>query len=221
MLRQEISSRLSGRLTCSLAEIWRSPAVKFDAKCIEAVAAGAAAAGYSSLRLHSGAGHDSAYIARVAPTAMIFIPCLGGLSHNEAESSTRQQCQAGTQTLLNAFSAWTALSESGSGAAPCNGGDSDLSPSPSTSTRPLQYPAIGISELLLDARSVSPAPAADFPSTLAGSGQTPAWAKVTSLRRFSHHKARLMQRRLCRNVSLTLSLAARNSPEASKQACRR
>ncbi|MDH4985999.1 M20/M25/M40 family metallo-hydrolase [Aminobacter anthyllidis] len=100
--RQEIRARFDGRLTCSLTEIWRSPAVKFDSRCIDAVAAGAAAAGYSSLRLHSGAGHDSAYIARVAPTSMIFIPCLNGLSHNEAESSTKEQCQAGAQTLLNA-----------------------------------------------------------------------------------------------------------------------
>lgn len=102
MLRQEIGSRFAGRLTCALTEIWRSPAVKFDPLCIEAVAKGAAAAGYSSLRLHSGAGHDSAYIARVARTAMIFVPCLDGLSHNEAEWSTREQCQAGAQTLLNA-----------------------------------------------------------------------------------------------------------------------
>ncbi|MDR7223373.1 M20 family metallo-hydrolase [Aminobacter aminovorans] len=101
-LRREIHARFDGRLTCSLSEIWRSPAVKFDGRCIDAVASGAATAGYSSLRLHSGAGHDSAYIARVAPTSMIFIPCLDGLSHNEAESSTKEQCQAGAQTLLNA-----------------------------------------------------------------------------------------------------------------------
>ncbi|WP_432284043.1 Zn-dependent hydrolase [Aminobacter sp. BA135] len=101
-LRQKIHACFDERLTCSLTEIWRSPAVKFDVSCIDAVASGAAAAGYSSLRLHSGAGHDSAYIARVAPTAMIFIPCRDGLSHNEAESSTREQCQAGAQTLLNA-----------------------------------------------------------------------------------------------------------------------
>lgn len=102
MLRQEIHARFDGRLICSLTEIWRSPAAKFDGRCIDAVASGAAAAGYSSLRLHSGAGQDSAYIARVAPTSMIFIPCLDGLSHNEAESSTKEQCQAGVQTLLYA-----------------------------------------------------------------------------------------------------------------------
>jgi beta-ureidopropionase / N-carbamoyl-L-amino-acid hydrolase len=50
----------------------------------------------------SGAGHDAAYIARVAPTTMIFVPCLGGISHNEAESSTLEECAAGAQVLLEA-----------------------------------------------------------------------------------------------------------------------
>ena len=50
----------------------------------------------------TGAGHDAAYIARVAPTTMIFVPCLGGISHNEAESTTLEECGAGAQVLLNA-----------------------------------------------------------------------------------------------------------------------
>lgn len=101
-LRREISARLKDGLSITLSEHWRSPAVKFDPLCVKAVAEGAGASGYSSVRIHSGAGHDSAYIARVAPTSMIFVPCLGGLSHNEAESTTKEQCLAGAQTLLNA-----------------------------------------------------------------------------------------------------------------------
>jgi beta-ureidopropionase / N-carbamoyl-L-amino-acid hydrolase len=50
----------------------------------------------------SGAGHDAVYIARGAPTTMIFVPCLGGISHNEAESTTFEQCAAGAQVLLDA-----------------------------------------------------------------------------------------------------------------------
>ena len=42
-------------------------------------------AGFKSRDMISGAGHDAAYIARVAPTTMIFVPCAGGISHNEAE----------------------------------------------------------------------------------------------------------------------------------------
>ena len=54
-------------------------------------------------RLHR---HDAAYIARVAPTTMIFVPCLGGISHNEAESTTLEECGAGAQVLLNAVLAY-------------------------------------------------------------------------------------------------------------------
>ena len=82
--------------------IWNSPAVKFAPELINCVAQGAAQAGFSSREMASGAGHDAAYIARVAPTTMIFVPCLGGISHNEAESTTREECAAGAQVLLNA-----------------------------------------------------------------------------------------------------------------------
>jgi beta-ureidopropionase / N-carbamoyl-L-amino-acid hydrolase len=82
--------------------IWKSPAVKFAPELIECVRIGAKQAGYTSRDMASGAGHDAAYIARVAPTTMIFVPCLGGISHNEAESTTLEECGAGAQVLLNA-----------------------------------------------------------------------------------------------------------------------
>ena len=82
--------------------IWKSPAVKFAAELIDCVRHGAAQAGYTTREMASGAGHDAAYIARVAPTTMIFVPCLGGISHNEAESTAFEECGAGSQVLLNA-----------------------------------------------------------------------------------------------------------------------
>ncbi|MBI3674393.1 MAG: M20 family metallo-hydrolase [Rhizobiales bacterium] len=82
--------------------IWKSPAVKFAPDLIECVRHGASQAGYSTREMASGAGHDAAYIARAAPTTMIFVPCLGGISHNEAESTTLDECGAGSQVLLNA-----------------------------------------------------------------------------------------------------------------------
>jgi N-carbamoyl-L-amino-acid hydrolase len=85
-----------------LFEVWRNPAVAFDGACVGAVRRAAEAAGYSTLDLYSGAGHDAAYVARTVPTAMIFVSCLNGLSHNEAESATKGDCAAGAQTLLNA-----------------------------------------------------------------------------------------------------------------------
>ncbi len=58
--------------------------------------------GYSSRDIVSGAGHDAAYVSRVAPAAMIFVPCRDGISHNEAEYSSKEQCAKGAQVLLQA-----------------------------------------------------------------------------------------------------------------------
>jgi N-carbamoyl-L-amino-acid hydrolase len=85
-----------------LTPVWDSPAVRFAPELIARVEAGAEQAGLRHRRLVSGAGHDAAYIARVTPTTMVFVPCLGGVSHNVAESTTLDECRAGAQTLLNA-----------------------------------------------------------------------------------------------------------------------
>ncbi len=83
-------------------QIWRSPAVEFAPELIACVRHGAEKSGYAMREMVSGAGHDAAYIARVAPTTMIFVPCAGGVSHNEAESTTPEECAAGAQVLLEA-----------------------------------------------------------------------------------------------------------------------
>ena len=90
------------RLSYDEARIWASPPVKFSAELIDCVRVGAAEAGLTSRDMISGAGHDAAYIARVAPATMIFVPCRGGISHNEAESTSPEECAAGAQVLLNA-----------------------------------------------------------------------------------------------------------------------
>ena len=82
--------------------VWNSPAVRYDAGCIDAVRRAAAAAGYPHRDIVSGAGHDSGYISRVAPTSMVFIPCATGLSHNEEESATLADVAAGANVLLRA-----------------------------------------------------------------------------------------------------------------------
>jgi N-carbamoyl-L-amino-acid hydrolase len=76
--------------------------VRFDADCIAAVRRAAEAAGYDYRDIVSGAGHDSAYIARVAPTTMVFVPCEKGLSHNEAEHAEKADVIAGANVLLRA-----------------------------------------------------------------------------------------------------------------------
>ncbi len=101
---QDALPKIAAELKLELEEkrIWNSPAVKFAPDLIECVRTGAKQAGFSTREMASGAGHDAAYIARVAPTTMIFVPCLGGISHNEAESTTLEECGAGSQVLLNA-----------------------------------------------------------------------------------------------------------------------
>jgi N-carbamoyl-L-amino-acid hydrolase len=96
----EILSPLN--LSYTEARIWDSPAVKFAPELIECVRIGAQKAGLPARDMISGAGHDAAYIARIAPTTMIFVPCAGGISHNEAESTSFDECAAGAQVLLNA-----------------------------------------------------------------------------------------------------------------------
>jgi N-carbamoyl-L-amino-acid hydrolase len=90
------------QLTYHETRIWDSPPVNFATDLIDCVRIGAEKAGFTSRDMISGAGHDAAYIARVAPTTMIFVPCAGGTSHNEAESTSFDECAAGAQVLLNA-----------------------------------------------------------------------------------------------------------------------
>jgi N-carbamoyl-L-amino-acid hydrolase len=102
-LQAEIDKVGAGlKLEIALERVWNSPAVRFDPACVAAVRAAAEELGFSHRDIISGAGHDSAYIARVAPTAMIFVPCEKGLSHNELEKSEPEQVAAGANVLLRA-----------------------------------------------------------------------------------------------------------------------
>ncbi len=85
-----------------ITPIWYSPPIVFDRQVIEALRAGAAAAGFEPVDITSGAGHDACYVLQVAPTGMLFIPCADGLSHNEAESILPEHATAGAQATLNA-----------------------------------------------------------------------------------------------------------------------
>ena len=84
-----------------IREIWDSPAVHFDQRLIDAVSHAARSAHLPAREITSGAGHDAAYLARIVPTTMIFVPCAGGISHNESESATRDDIAAGATVLLH------------------------------------------------------------------------------------------------------------------------
>jgi N-carbamoyl-L-amino-acid hydrolase len=88
---------------CELNEIWDKAPVKFDPDCIAAVTEAADSLGYANQKMVSGAGHDACQICLVAPTSMIFVPCAGGLSHNEQESAEAEDLEAGCNVLLHAM----------------------------------------------------------------------------------------------------------------------
>jgi N-carbamoyl-L-amino-acid hydrolase len=90
---------LNGSMRC----VWEAPGVSFDPACVAAVRSATAALGFSSMEMVSGAGHDSCNISAVVPTAMVFVPCAGGLSHNEAESALPGDLEAGANVLLHAM----------------------------------------------------------------------------------------------------------------------
>lgn len=78
--------------------------VLFDAGIVEVVEKAAARRGLSSRRMTSGAGHDAQMIARIAPSAMIFVPSKDGFSHNPREFTAESELVAGAEILLDVIS---------------------------------------------------------------------------------------------------------------------
>jgi N-carbamoyl-L-amino-acid hydrolase len=89
-------------VTLHIQELFKIPAQPFDPECVDLVRQAAEKLGYPAREIISGAGHDAVYVARRVPSAMIFTPCEGGLSHNEAESIRPEEAEAGCQVLFEA-----------------------------------------------------------------------------------------------------------------------
>jgi N-carbamoyl-L-amino-acid hydrolase len=75
----------------------------FDEKLVQRILDTADTLGYPRLRMVSGAGHDASYMNQVCPTAMIFVPSIGGRSHVEVENTSWEDCEAGANVLLHAM----------------------------------------------------------------------------------------------------------------------
>ncbi|MBB1616739.1 Zn-dependent hydrolase [Pseudomonas sp. UMC65] len=106
-MEQQVEERLQAiagqrGLKVSISRHWVSPATPFDAECVAAVQQAVDGLGYPQQSIVSGAGHDAILLARYCPTAMVFIPCVGGLSHNEAEDVLPEDVRQGADVLLNA-----------------------------------------------------------------------------------------------------------------------
>jgi len=84
-----------------IEETWRVEHSPFDESLVQRVLKTAENLGYSNLHMVSGAGHDASYMNQIAPTAMIFVPSIGGRSHVEVEETTWEDCTAGGNVLLH------------------------------------------------------------------------------------------------------------------------
>ncbi len=82
-------------------ELARFEPVVFDAGLVARIEDAAQARGHSHRRMASGAGHDAQMLARIAPAAMIFVPSVGGISHNPAEHTDAPDLEAGANLLLD------------------------------------------------------------------------------------------------------------------------
>ncbi len=98
-------ARIAGEigLETALEQIFYYKPVAFDPACVEAVRGAADCFGFSHRDIVSGAGHDACYLAQVAPTSMVFVPCVDGISHNEIEDATPAWIEAGANVLLHAM----------------------------------------------------------------------------------------------------------------------
>jgi N-carbamoyl-L-amino-acid hydrolase len=90
----------AGGVQLALDRLFRIGAQPFDEGCVDLVRQAASRLGLPAREIVSGAGHDAVYVATRVPTAMIFTPCEGGLSHNEAESISPEDAADGCQTLF-------------------------------------------------------------------------------------------------------------------------
>ena len=98
-------------LEYELEQIFYYAPIPFDKGCVSAVRAGADKMGYSAREIVTGAGHDACFIAQSAPTSMIFIPCIDGISHNEVEDIKPEWATAGANVMLQAILEKAGVSE--------------------------------------------------------------------------------------------------------------
>jgi len=90
------------RVAIEMQQVVYFPPSEFSPELVGSVRAAAGELGLAHRDIVSGAAHDAVYLARIAPTAMVFVPCAGGISHNEIESATPEDLAAGCGVLLRA-----------------------------------------------------------------------------------------------------------------------
>ena len=96
-----ICDGLKGPCEVSVTEFINSASMEFPTEIRDRLAAAAAARGFPRQSIYSAASHDARHISRLGPAGMIFIPCWEGISHNEAESATKEDCAAAAQVIAD------------------------------------------------------------------------------------------------------------------------
>ena len=89
----------AGACDVAVKQTLDTPPTVFDRAIRDRIRAAANRQGLPNIDIVSGATHDAKYMADLCPTGMIFVPCEGGLSHNEAEKATSADLAAGTRVL--------------------------------------------------------------------------------------------------------------------------
>lgn len=100
-LAQKVAKKREVRL--DFKQLSKIPPVVFDKGCCDTVEEVTRESQLSYQRMHSGPGHDAVFVSKVAPTGMIFVPSIGGISHAETEETKPEDLIAGCNVLANAL----------------------------------------------------------------------------------------------------------------------
>ncbi|QEW22359.1 N-carbamoyl-L-amino acid hydrolase [Marinibacterium anthonyi] len=111
-----VTSALATPCTATLRELVHAPSNVFAPALQDRIRAAARRHGVASMDLASAAGHDARHLAGICPSAMIFIPCKGGISHDPSESAEQSDVTAGAQVLLDVLLASLGGGSGGTGA---------------------------------------------------------------------------------------------------------
>jgi N-carbamoyl-L-amino-acid hydrolase len=101
-LKEQLSATaLMNKVELTITTDWHSDTTFFSAAIKDAIGEAARKFGYSSIKLFSGPGHDAKYMAEAGEAGMIFVPSIGGISHNEQELTLDEDIEKGANVLLH------------------------------------------------------------------------------------------------------------------------
>jgi N-carbamoyl-L-amino-acid hydrolase len=89
-------------LQAAVEPFWFSPVTPFEPVLVERMRKAARDRGLAHKDMPTVSGHDAVYMARKVPSALLFVPCVGGISHNEAEAISQDWAAAGLAVLADA-----------------------------------------------------------------------------------------------------------------------